>query len=145
MRPNTDRVKADLKSRMREVRHSRSILSFLHTNGFVEGIQHPGRQIVELSQFVTETGSDETLKQPQEGELLPYYDKGDLCDSLESLTREQRVSVVNQLLIGSYHMMLQGISHGDIKPSNMFLKGNSENSSTLQICHGDWGGAKVFN
>jgi serine/threonine protein kinase len=125
-----------------EMVHSRAILTILNDEGAARGIQEPGKQVVNMTQFITEEGAVEDLQGSEEGVLLPFYELGDLGAMIAYLEPEHRVSVVNQLLEGSYHMMLQGVSHGDIKPGNVFLKGDPE---AIEACHGDWGGAKVFN
>jgi serine/threonine protein kinase len=145
MRPSSGISQENQCANAKEARHSKAVRSFLNPGNSVEGIQNSGKRTIKMTSFVTEEGISENLGGSQEGELLPYYDSGDLKDSIyegNSMTKEQRVSVVNQLLTGSYHMMLQGVSHGDIKPGNVFL---NETPEGLQACHGDWGGAKIFN
>jgi serine/threonine protein kinase len=148
MRPKISSNQEKLKAHAKEARHSGAVLSFLNRDKPVEGIQQSSGKVVQMTHFVSENRATETLGTFQEGELLPYYNGGDLHDSIYgdvSITKEQRVSVVNQLLTGSYHMMLQGVSHGDIKPENVFLSENPEESGEIQACHGDWGRSAAFN
>jgi hypothetical protein len=142
MRPKSGLSQKDRVYSSKDTKHSRVVLSILNKEGNVPGVQLSGSKVINLTKFVTENRTVEDLTSPEEGELLPYYDRGHLEASSANLTKEQRVSVVNQLLTGSYHMMLQGVSHGDIKPENVFLKTGS--SGDIQACHGDWGGARIF-
>lgn len=109
-----------------------AILGRIHSEGQVLGIQKPLRMVRDVSSGVT-----------QYCHFGPRYEK-DLFSVVSNksvvLPTKHKLSMVYQLLFGISHMHAKNITHGDIKPENIFYNLMTDDVGP-RLFLGDFGGA----
>lgn len=86
------------------------------------------------------------VEMPEGSTLMHFFFTMELCSadvgrSLRRLSFGQRLAVINQLFDGICFLHVSGIAHRDIKPINVFLRGDPEQSG-INVKIGDFGIAK---
>jgi serine/threonine protein kinase len=127
-----------------DVEHEREILTDIHQNGLVWGIQKPPHQFIEIT-------NDQA---PIYGFLGPKYDSDYMktIDSELNITEEfiyHPVSIedkligIHQLLSALKHLEGENILHGDIKPENVLYKLDNNKRPLVHLA--DFGGSRRAN
>ena len=75
-------------------------------------------------------------------EYCSFGDLGNFLDQQESISRSLFCNIIVELVNSIYFLHANKFYHGDIKPSNFFVKSFNENTQDIEIVIGDFGFAK---
>lgn len=78
------------------------------------GLNHPG--IVRVIQFVEIPGAGPSI-------IMEFLNGKHLDEAVKDMKRSQRILIANQLLDALEYLHSQGVTHGDLKPENVIVRG----------------------
>lgn len=111
----------------KQIKNEDAILSRIHSEGFVLGIQKKTKMMIHVTQG-----------EPCTGYLGIRYDGDYTDDFINGEFIDQRIHEFYQLLFGLSHLEKLGIIHADLKPENIFVKTLNGRKS---VYIADFGGA----
>lgn len=123
-----------------ELRHEAAILNKLNPTSNVLGLQKPVRLVADMLQVtkLEDKKTGETFS--TYGHLGSRYDSDLSKVNRNSVPLNDQLSIAYQLLNGLDHMHKQNITHGDIKPENIFYDRPRDDNVGPRVYLADFGG-----